>query len=77
MLKAQGWPDSRDAENWRADACGFRAQAANRFAPSMRHRLDLARIYRRALPQTMDGRKPQSLPEGRPATLDQLLSDQP
>src|ERR1700683_3794158 len=49
MLKAQGWPLSRDVENWRADARGFRAQAANRFAPSMRRRLDLARIYRQAL----------------------------
>jgi len=78
MLKAQGWPDSRDAENWRADARGFRAQAANRFAPSMRQRIDLARIYRqaqRALPETMDGNPPQALPDDCPSTLDELLSD--
>jgi hypothetical protein len=78
MLKAQGWPLSRDVENWRADARGFRAQAANRFAPSMRQRLDLARIYRqalRAVPATTDGQPPQPLPETCPATLDDLLGD--
>jgi len=78
MLKAQGWPLSRDLENRRADACGFRAQAVNRFAPSMRQRLVLARIYRqalRAVPATMDGVPPQTLPESCPATLDELLGD--
>jgi hypothetical protein len=78
MLKAQGWPLARDVENWRADARGFRAQAANRFAPSMRQRLDLARIYRqalRAVPATMDGQPPQPLPDACPATLDELLGD--
>lgn len=78
MLKAQGRPLSRDLENWRADARGFRAQAANRFAPSMRQRLDLARIYRqalRAVPHAMDGQPPQPLPETCPATLDELLGD--
>jgi len=80
MLKAQGWPLARDMENWRADARGFRAQAANRFAPSMQQRLDLAHIYRQALrsvPQTMDGQPPQPLPEICPATLDELLGDAP
>jgi len=78
MLKAQGWPEARDAENWRADARGFGSQAANRFAPSMRQRLDLDRIYRqalRALPATVDGQPSQALPEACPATLDELLSD--
>jgi hypothetical protein len=78
MLKAQGWPLARDVENWRADARGFRAQAANRFAPSMRQRLDLARLYRqalRAVPATMDGQPPQPLPDACPATLDELLGD--
>ncbi len=79
MLKAQGWPLARDVENWRADARGFRAQAANRFAPSMRRRLDLARIYRqalRAVPAMMDGQPPQTLPETCPATLEELLGDE-
>ena len=37
MLKAEGWPLARDAENWRGDARGFRAQARRRFAPSIKH----------------------------------------
>jgi len=78
MLKARGWPEARDAENWLADARGFRAQAANRFVPSMRQRLDLDHIYRqalRALPVTMDGKPPQTLPGTCPLTLNQLLAE--
>src|SRR5487761_2195826 len=48
-LKAMGWSNARDVENWQADARRFAADAADRFTPSMRQRLDLARIYRRAL----------------------------
>ncbi|MEJ0016494.1 MAG: DUF29 domain-containing protein [Acetobacteraceae bacterium] len=79
-LKAQGWPLARDAANRQADARGFRSQAANRFAPSMRQRLDLDRIHRqalRALPPTMDGVLPLPLPERCPVTLDELLGDAP
>jgi len=77
MLKAEGWPLSRDAENWRADARGFRAQARRRFAPSMRQTIDLAGIYddaRNALPATMDGQPPQPVSQTCPMTLDELLS---
>jgi hypothetical protein len=76
MLKAEGWPLSRDAENWRADARRFRAQARRRFVASMRQRLDLAGIYADALdalPATMDGQPPVPLPPISPMTLDELL----
>jgi hypothetical protein len=78
MLKAEAWPLSRDAPNWRADAIDFRIQAADRYAPSMRQRLNLARIYRqalRAVPETVDGQPPLPLPELCPVTLDELLSE--
>jgi hypothetical protein len=78
MLKAEAWPLSRDAPNWRADAIGFRAQAANRFVPSMRQRINLAHIYRqarRAIPETMDGQAPLPVPDACPVTLDELLSE--
>ena len=78
MLKAEAWPLARDVPNWRADAIAFRAQAANRFVPSMRQRIDLARIYRqarRAIPETMDEQAPLPTPEFCPVTLDELLSD--
>ena len=76
MLKAEGWPLVRDAENWRADARGFRAQARRRFAPSMRQNIDLADIYAdavRALPTAMDGQPPQPVSSACPMTLDELL----
>jgi hypothetical protein len=78
MLKAQAWPEARDAPVWLADAINFRAQAANRFAPSMRQRIDLARVYRqacRAVPRSIDGVVPLPIPETCPLGLDALLSE--
>lgn len=78
MLKAEAWPLSAAAPAWRADARGFRSQAANRYAPSMRHRIDLARVYRqalRALPETLDGQEPRPVPTECQVTLDELLRD--
>ena len=76
-LKAEAWPLSRDAPNWRADAIRFRADAADRYAPSMRQRIDIDRIYRqalRALPETMDGQPPLPIRTAIP-TLDELLAE--
>jgi hypothetical protein len=78
MLKAKAWPLSRDAPNWRADAVTFRADAADRYAPSMRQEIDLDRIYRqalRALPETVDGQPPLAVPQVCPVTLDELLAE--
>jgi len=75
-LKAMAWPNSRDADNWRADAERFAGDAADRFTPSMRQRLDVAQIYRRALravPATMYGEQRPPLPADSPWTLDELL----
>ena len=80
MLKAEAWPLSRDAPTWRADAIDFRQQAARQFAPSMRQKIDVARLYRQALratPETMDGQPPLPLQDVCPVTLDDLLSDDP
>lgn len=77
-LKAEAWPLSRDAPTWRADAIGFRAQASNRHAPSMRQRIDLERIFRqarRALPEAIDGQPPLPVQAVCP-TLEELLSDE-
>jgi hypothetical protein len=78
MLKAEAWPLARDAPGWRADAIDFRTQASDRYAPSMRQRLDLARIYRqalRAIPATIDGQTPAPVPHVCPVTLDELLAE--
>src|SRR5947209_7150672 len=76
MLKADGWPKSRDLPHWRAEARGFRGDAASEFSASMRRRIDLEQLYRRALdrlPDSIDGQRPLPLPETCPVTLDQLL----
>src|SRR3954464_7943358 len=49
MLKDDAWPLSREVPHWQAEAGRFRGDAADRFAPSMRQRIDMAKIYRRAL----------------------------
>jgi hypothetical protein len=80
MLKADAWPMSRDAPNWRADSIDFRRQARRRFVPSMRQKIDLANLYAdalAALPGTVDDQPPLPLPEVCPATLDELLNDGP
>ena len=79
MLKAEAWPLSHDAPSWVADAIDFRAQAARRFVPSMRQRIDLALLHRqarRAIPKTIDGEPPLPVPDACPVTLDELLSDE-
>ena len=76
MLKAEGWPQSRDVENWLSDARGFRVRARRRFVPSMRRNLDIAGIYGdalKALPARMDGQPPQAVAPDCPMTLDELL----
>lgn len=78
MLKAEAWPLSRDASNWRADAIDFRRQARRRFAPSMRQKIDLAALYADALvamPDKQDGQPPLPVPATCPVTLDELLRD--
>jgi hypothetical protein len=80
MLKAQVWPDCRASASWRADSLRFRGDAAARFVPSMRQRIDLVRIWRRALravPESVDGVVCPPLPETCPYTLDDLLSEEP
>ena len=77
-LKSEAWPSSDEVPHWDAEARGFRDEAADRFAPSMRQRLDMAKIFRRALrklPQTIDGQPPLPVSTSCPVTLDELLSD--
>jgi hypothetical protein len=78
MLKAEAWPLSRDAPTWRADAIDFRRQARDAFSPSMRQKINVADLYADALaamPETIDGQPPLSLPETSPVTLDELLGE--
>jgi hypothetical protein len=79
LLKLHGWPDLEADNHWRAEIIAFQGSLQDRFAPSMRQRIDLDKIHARAVRQIADsryggrpGRKP---PEACPVTLDQLLND--
>ena len=77
-LKAEAWPLSRDEPHWRAEARLHRDAARRHFSPSMRQRLDIAKLYRQALrgmPEKMDGTDPLPIPLTCPVTLDEMLSE--
>jgi len=76
-LKCEAWPLAPDVPHWRAEARGFRGDAAEAFTPSMRQRIDIAELYRRALdrlPDTVDGQPPTPILAACPLTLDALLA---
>jgi hypothetical protein len=79
LLKVHGWPNSPSVGHWRGEIVSFQNDAAQRFAPSMRRRIDLARLYRDALRQledvTYDDVAPLAMPSNCPVTLKQLLND--
>ena len=75
-LKALVRPAARDADNWRADAARFSGDVDDRFVPSLRQRLDLAHVRRRALravPAGMYGQPRPPLPAQCPWSPDELL----
>ncbi len=77
-LKAEAWPSVSYVPHWRAEARGFRGDAAEAFSPSMRQRIDMTELYRRALsrlPESIDGLPPQPVPTTCPKTLDELLGN--
>jgi hypothetical protein len=78
MLKVQAWPDSSAVPGWRSEIVLLCGQAAGRFSPSMRQRIDLAGLYadaRRALPESIDGQPPLPVPVACPVTVDELLAE--
>ena len=79
-LKCEAWPLADYVPHWRAEARGFRGDAAEAFTPSMRQRIAVEELYRRALarlPESVDGQMPLPVPDVCPVTLDELLSDGP
>jgi hypothetical protein len=79
LLKVHGWPESPSVGHWRGEIVSFQADAAQRFAPSMRQKIDVDRLYRVAREQVFaaayDGREPLPWPDICPFTLDQLLTE--
>ncbi len=54
LLKIHGWPNSPSVDHWRAEVGSFQKNATRRFAPSMRQRIDVAKLYADAREQ-LDG----------------------
>jgi len=79
MMKAEAWPLSSLAPDWRARAREFRVQARRRFMPSMRQQIDVRELYAGALgelPDAIDGEPPFPLPFECSVTLDELMSNE-
>jgi hypothetical protein len=78
MMKLHGWPSSSACEHWRNELGVFQTEAAERFAPSMRQRLDIVGLYQQARKAVnrmrIDGQPPEPLSDDCPYTLDDLLS---
>lgn len=77
-LKIMAWPNSPEVPHWREDMVLFQMDAARAFQESMRQRLDMALIYRRArhrFPRAIDGVLPLALPDECPVALDVLLQE--
>jgi hypothetical protein len=82
-LKLAAWPNSTAVPGWRDEVWVQRMEAADAFAPSMRRKIDVARLYARALhefrkmPATIDGVPPLPVPDTCDRTLEELLADPP
>jgi hypothetical protein len=78
LLKIQGWPDSPAADHWRRGTVSFQSDAVQRFAPSMRQRIELPVLYTRALNELkdthIDDTSPHPWPAACPLSLDELLN---
>lgn len=78
LLKLHGWPDLSAGHHWRSEIAAFQVDMQQRFAPSMRQRIDLSAIYAQALrqiaPLRYGGKPALSVPEACPVTLDALLT---
>ena len=81
LLKIAGWPASDPVPHWQGEVVGFLADANRRFTPSMRHLIDIGRLYAPALRQVrlvrIGGTAPARLPPACPLALDDLLTDEP
>ena len=79
LLKIHLWPEDTARIHWRLELDAFQDSAIQRFAPSMRQRLDVGAIWQKArsrlerdMPNNLLLR---ALPSQCPLTLDQLLND--
>lgn len=77
LLKLRLSPDDPAVRHWRAEIIAFQRNAERRFVPSMRQRIDLARLWRDAVDQVAAeaGSLAMNAPDACPFTLDRLLTE--
>ena len=79
LLKVHGWPASAAGHHWRTEIAAFQRDMVRRFAPSMRQRIDLEKLYQGAADglagEEYDGQPPRNWPLSCPFTLDYLLTE--
>jgi hypothetical protein len=79
LLKSRVWPGDPSERHWRVEIVAFQQNTTRRFAPSMRQRIDLARLWQDAISQLEAGQAdddpPLALPAASPFSLDQLLTE--
>lgn len=77
LLKLHAWPASPAVLHWRGETVNFLGDAQLNFSPSMRQRIDMAKLYGKALRvfRAMDDATERELPEMCPFTVDELLAD--
>jgi len=77
LLKIFVSPEDQAVNHWRGEIVAFQKNAARRFSPSMRQRIDLSALYDEALEQIEAlgerGGQLRSWPAACPFTLDELL----
>ncbi len=79
LVKRPFWPEHAAIRHWREEIVAFQSDAEQRFAPSMRQRIDLDRLFTAALRQVAAsdlGDIRRTVPDRCPCSLDQLLRDE-
>jgi hypothetical protein len=78
LLKIHGWPNHSACRHSRGEHVAFQTELEDRFASSMRQRIDQANLYQRSLvqvePLAYDDMLPRPWPHDCPFTLDDLLT---
>jgi hypothetical protein len=82
LIKAASEPAARPASHWRKEIVAFHSALLDAFTPSMEQRLDLDRLWRRAMKEAEaaledeGGSLPPGLPRTCPFTVDEILSEE-
>ena len=78
LLKLHAWPEDASCRHWREEIDAFQLRAEDGFSPSMRQRIDLDVLYRKAVQRAerleYDAPPAHVFPPVCPVTLDRLLS---